>query len=340
MGMMKSNNGHKFSFETIHKQNKFQEIIERHIAICQKIMAKHRINNPYRYFDLNGGTGYIKEIDTYGGAYRFAESANESKLNYTGDIFEIKENHIDPLKQSLEMFPNMVIHHRDHNDIVSMMDNVKPEWGMGLVYADPYGTKIPIESINSIGVKYKGCDVLMYVSTTTFKRVNSVWNLGGIQEILGDINKKHWYFTKPRSKNQWCFLLGTNWDKFPEYKDIGFYRFDNPSFIDVWEKILYTKKQRDNMKRPKQLSLFDSIKSPSSNGWDSYQKYLKSYEFKAVRRCVMNRANNTCEVCKSRRASEVHHIKYSKWYNGDVDKSSNIIAICHPCHCDIHKKEN
>ena len=70
----------------------------------------------------------------------------------------------------------------------------------------------------------------------------------------------------------------------------------------------------------------------------SYSEYLQHPEFKKVRSQVMTRAENTCEQCQANRATEVHHLKYPPW--GTFDVPENMIAICHPCHCKIHGKEN
>jgi hypothetical protein len=337
---MKDTNGHKYSDETTYKQNMFEKIIDCHIKLSMRIIKKRKITFPYRYFDLNGGTGYIEEINCYGGAYRFGKVAKENGLYYKGEVFETQESYIDTLRNVLKPYePHMTVHHRNHNDLIHILDHVQFEWGMGLSYSDPYGTDISIEVINKIAKKYPAADALIYISSTTFKRVDAVWNFGAVETMINKIDKKYWHFTFPHSKGQWCFILGTAWDNFPEYEKIGFHRFDNPKFIHEWQKILYTKKEIAEQRGGKQLDFFEIIDHPKK-GWATYQNYLASPKFKVIRKKVMLRANNICEQCGNCRASEVHHIKYSEWYNGEVDIPENIIAICHPCHCIIHDKEN
>lgn len=70
----------------------------------------------------------------------------------------------------------------------------------------------------------------------------------------------------------------------------------------------------------------------------TYAEYLRHPRFRAIRALVMERARDTCERCGKRRASEVHHLRYPKW--GTFDVPENMIAICHPCHCEIHGKED
>jgi hypothetical protein len=70
----------------------------------------------------------------------------------------------------------------------------------------------------------------------------------------------------------------------------------------------------------------------------TYKEYLKHPKFRVVRQEVIKRAGGVCEKCKERRATEVHHLKYPPW--GTFDVPENMIAICHPCHCEVHGKEN
>jgi hypothetical protein len=45
-----------------------------------------------------------------------------------------------------------------------------------------------------------------------------------------------------------------------------------------------------------------------------------------------------CERCHGRPPTEPHHLRYPPW--GTFDVPENMIAVCHPCHCEIHGKES
>jgi hypothetical protein len=45
-----------------------------------------------------------------------------------------------------------------------------------------------------------------------------------------------------------------------------------------------------------------------------------------------------CERCHGRPPTEPHHLRYPSW--GTFDVPENMIAVCHPCHCQIHGKAN
>jgi hypothetical protein len=66
----------------------------------------------------------------------------------------------------------------------------------------------------------------------------------------------------------------------------------------------------------------------------TYAEYLRHPRFLAVRRLVFERAAGKCERC----ADEPHHLRYQPW--GAFDIPTNLLAVCHRCHCDIHGKAN
>jgi hypothetical protein len=79
------------------------------------------------------------------------------------------------------------------------------------------------------------------------------------------------------------------------------------------------------------------VVSRCSLRYSSYAEYLRLPEFRAIRRQVFARAHGVCERCKARPATEPHHLRYPPW--GTLDVPENLIAVCHECHCKIHRKE-
>lgn len=67
----------------------------------------------------------------------------------------------------------------------------------------------------------------------------------------------------------------------------------------------------------------------------TYAEYLRLPAFKAVRDRVRIRSRGQCEWCGKRVATEVHHVAYCKW--GEIDHEFNLLDVCHPCHCDLHR---
>jgi hypothetical protein len=69
---------------------------------------------------------------------------------------------------------------------------------------------------------------------------------------------------------------------------------------------------------------------------ENYSEYLKSPEWEAQRRKVLNRANHICEGCLVAPATEVHHLTYDNIYN---ELAFQLVAICRACHATVHHKE-
>jgi hypothetical protein len=70
----------------------------------------------------------------------------------------------------------------------------------------------------------------------------------------------------------------------------------------------------------------------------SYSEYLRHPEYLSVKALVMSRAGGKCEVCHARPPYTTHHRIYPAW--GTFDVPENLLAVCHPCHCRIHGKED
>jgi 5-methylcytosine-specific restriction endonuclease McrA len=77
----------------------------------------------------------------------------------------------------------------------------------------------------------------------------------------------------------------------------------------------------------------------NEKGQSYYQQahaaYLKSREWKERRELVMQRSNGTCEGCRLKSASEVHHLTYINWGNEFLFE---LVALCENCHDRIHAK--
>ncbi len=73
----------------------------------------------------------------------------------------------------------------------------------------------------------------------------------------------------------------------------------------------------------------------------SYGEYLKSPTYRAIRKCALRAACNVCQRC-GLKATEVHHEKYPpiKWGEWAIwDVPSNLLVVCHQCHCKIEGKD-
>jgi len=75
-----------------------------------------------------------------------------------------------------------------------------------------------------------------------------------------------------------------------------------------------------------------------NDGKKKYQEYRSHPLYKIARAVVFRRANGMCERCKVNPATEPHHEKYPEW--DTFDTPSNMVAVCHGCHCIIEGKDD
>lgn len=74
----------------------------------------------------------------------------------------------------------------------------------------------------------------------------------------------------------------------------------------------------------------------SSEWWAQYDAYLQTTAWRQKRQAVMARANNWCEGCRARNATQVHHTTYAHVFNEFLFE---LVAVCDTCHQRIHAEE-
>jgi hypothetical protein len=74
-----------------------------------------------------------------------------------------------------------------------------------------------------------------------------------------------------------------------------------------------------------------------SHGYNSYQEYLQSDEWKEIKRKVFLRKKrkwNFCNVCGCRKDLQLHHSSYK--VIGSKNPGNTITLLCGDCHRDLH----
>lgn len=64
-----------------------------------------------------------------------------------------------------------------------------------------------------------------------------------------------------------------------------------------------------------------------------YQAYLLTTDWRLKRQAVLTRADNWCEGCRARQATEVHHTTYKHIFNEFLFE---LVALCSECHRRFH----
>ncbi len=77
------------------------------------------------------------------------------------------------------------------------------------------------------------------------------------------------------------------------------------------------------------------LANPKVRHW-GYQKG-PNYGFANTRAMVLDRDQHTCQLCGGKHKDsrlEVHHIIFRE--NGGSDEHTNLVTLCHTCHCALH----
>lgn len=336
------------SDETAPKEADFRGILRMHIPICKSIISRYRLP-PYLYVDLYAGPGNLAfEGDEFPGSPLIAqEEMTRAGLPYEAVHFERDPAVAAELEEAL-LVPRSVMWWPDPENTHVFAEACQegfPRWldrtgrqsdRHGLVYADPIRDEIPVALLNKAAALMPRVDLLSYVSATQYKRRRGAdlkLNGSSTKPLLSDhisaVNKKFAVIRRPRDAWQFTFILWSNWDSLPEWTRAGFYRLDSETGTHILDQLDLTGPQH----RKKANTPLPFEPGPP---YRTYAEYLKHPRFLKIRAEVFKRAGGLCERCRKRPPTEPHHLRYPPW--GTFDVPENMIAVCHPCHCEIHGK--
>jgi hypothetical protein len=336
------------SDETERKEADFRGLLRMHINICKGIMSAGWAA-PYLYVDLHAGPGLLEHKGR-----RFDGSPMIAKdlLTRAGIPTETVHFEQDPdvaarlrdaMSNPCALFdPGLLTTQIRDQPFQSGF----PEWlsesghqanRYGLVYSDPIRDEIPYATLNQAAEMLPRVDLLAYVSATQYKRRRGQdlqRNGSSERPLLGDhiraVNKRIALIREPLGAWQWTFVLWTNWTQMPEWERRGFWRLNSDKGRHVLDRLNLTDAQhREKANTPLPIPDDDPP-------YRSYREYLRHPRFLAVRARAFTRSGGSCEQCRTRPPTEPHHLRYPPW--GTFDVVENLIAVCHPCHCQIHGK--
>lgn len=67
----------------------------------------------------------------------------------------------------------------------------------------------------------------------------------------------------------------------------------------------------------------------------SYDRYMKSTEWKEKRKQAIEKADNKCQLCNNDHFLHVHHRTYERFGN---EETSDLTVLCGYCHAKHHNK--
>lgn len=286
---------------TASKQEGLSIILRQHIAIVKYIFAKPYIKpKQYIYIDLYAGSGKNQEEDCDGSPVIFLREAI-GNIDYRAFFIEVEPGNSIYLRAAVSFANHHEVILGDNRDVLPRILQSIPPKSYGLIYADPNGL-LDFDLLADAAKKCPKLDVLIRYQAASYKRNGRTLSRENLLKI-----KSQWILRQPEDKHQWTFLFGTNYVDYKAWKTHGFYRWDDPIGIDIFNRLIYT---REELATLNQMDLF-----PES-----------------VRSKVFKRSGGICEVCKTRQATEINHLSYQP----PVDIPENMMAVCHQCHCKIH----
>ena len=276
-----------FSKFTARKIEILASILDMHTQITQAVIKGNSFaRQTYRYIDATSGKGYtpndnlitkeilfkppvwfntdlIQDGRLLGSPLVFLTVAESEKItvSYRADFIEANPVNLDELRHSVQKHSlkndwdtarTVKYHSGQYQEIVPKLFDVIDEREYGLLFVDPSGDAPDFELISQFARMRPRMEILIYLFATNIKRVyEKTGKL--LSDYLVEMGKSHWLIAKPikGDKSQRTFLLGSNWDKFKNYKKIDFMRLDSAEAQSFFPKLNLSTSQRMAEAQPK-----------------------------------------------------------------------------------------
>ncbi len=254
-------NGVGYGDFTDLKYQHFAQILSMHVEIVKAVLRKYPdwLNPIYSYIDGTAGPGVF---DNYmGSPLIFLETAHNAQLPYAADFIEININSAVQLAHHLPEHAgrSVKIHCQDYVEFIDGLDVVGNQ--LGLLFIDPSGEPPDFRALGKFAKLRPRMEILLYLSATNLKRVKQYRSYANLSECLNRVGKRNWYVRKPlrNDKHQWTFLMGTGTNKVVlEIKRIGFYDWKSDEAERFWERLNYSKAEREKAVQPYLTGLIEN----------------------------------------------------------------------------------
>lgn len=322
------------SEETEPKERDFRGILGMHLQICNGIHGRYG-GPPYLYADLYAGPGHLrfKSREFPGSPLIFLDLAAKVGMPYDALCFEKDPEIAARLRHAVAELnghrPEVYAGPCETGFSRWMSEMGHQRNRLGLIYSDPIRDEIPHRLLAKAAAMLPKVDILTYVAATQYKRRRGADpSRPFLSDHIQKVGKKFALIRRPHGPWQWAFILMSNWENLPEWRKQGFYRLDSPDGAEIMRQLDLSGREHHELANTPLP--FEQVP------YRSYAEYLRHPRFLKIRAEVFTWAAGLCERCSKRPPTEPHHLRYPPW--GTFDVPENMIAVCHPCHCEIHGK--
>ena len=265
-----------YSENTPIKQEHFRTIMRTLCGVVKGIIGRYDTALPhFAYIDLNAGPGWYTSPSLFGPGYPGSpiialDMAHRAHLPFMADVVDRDPKAIASLATHLQavygfvavppLMPGTMLLAQPDMDVVfclwplpadqvteairdalfSSMDHHQKTDVYGVVYTDVNGGDILFDELAAYSEAFPKMDLILHLSATHRKRVQGRYGLRPpIVDAIAPIKKRHWIVRAPAGREQWTFLIGTNWDAFPDFSRHGFVTIESPRGRAIMQAISY-----------------------------------------------------------------------------------------------------
>lgn len=284
------------------------------LALQQSIARNVILRNPwypqvFYHIDAYAGDGQSRE-GSPGSPIVFLEAIERRELAYRAFFVDIVPANTRSLLELVCLDPSCSVQTGKCEEVVPVLLDQIPPKATGLLYCDP-NVWPDMEMIRTVSRLRPRMDILLRLPATTGKRIRCALGKPSLASELFSVGKRKWLVRGPldADRQQWTFLFGTNYSDFPSWRKHRFVDAHTDEGQSIMLRLVYTAKEREAM----QAALFFQVEAED-----------------IVLSDVMRRSKGRCERCHDRSVTEIHHLSYPP-----RDLPENLLAVCHPCHCQI-----
>lgn len=106
-----------------------------------------------------------------------------------------------------------------------------------------------------------------------------------------------------------------------------------PMDMEFREKIRNESRERQRQEQQERLAQFEVQRVEHTQ---KYYEYLKTPQWHAKRKAVLERDNYVCRGCLTAQATIVHHLTYDHVFD---ELLFELVAVCKPCHDRAHPEK-